>query len=428
MIDEASLSMIDRIDSAISTFQVDFGGLLESEGHARAGARMKLEERRSAMGQGMFGEPTPDDEGKSFLYQQLALIMEKIVAVASRASSSTEMALEARRRVLEAEILRGRSMHDEHQRMANALARSDNEVARIQTEQELEKETAENLYYWPTAALPPSAAPVDDLVADHLQLRSDYAQLQAKCEMLEEEIAGLVAETSASAAADVQAVTATTSGEGEGRPPPAQQPPPAADSQALEGALAAAGATLASGLVGDIGPDKAWDSVEKLLDTIEADARGVGGGGNGGRLPNAGADAPAVDVRAHHQPGAPIKRELSPTTTVQVAIGSLSLRDMKSAMSRERGSLKQRTSSSRGGSGVRRTNSARSVAHVSKVDWSDAGPDVQLRRGGSARSVERHLQRQRPDALSLQGLMQQEELTWQKSGPHSPRSRLPSVR
>lgn len=393
-IDEASLSMIDRIDQAIHGFQTDFGHFLEGEGHQRAGQQMRLDESRSSVAKGLFGAADELGKGKSFLYQQLNTLLSKMVAVLARAQSATSLAMEARRRVLESELIRSQTLKHDHQRLLSELAARSAETRAREEQQEAQQERNEELYNWPTAALPPSAAPVDDLVADHMQLRQAHSELQVRCELLEEEIATRVedaqharqdaaaaltealrgnknehgfdndgnGDTGAAAPLAGTDVNNAGAGVGLGAKGGSALPTPAS-ADAATNAVAVVNSrpgTAASrpsrppsakDIRQAVAADKGWADVEALLDATEADAR---------------------------------RKELSPTP-VQVAIGSLSLREMRSTFGRRassaHGQSKQhhqrpRSHSGRGG---RRghNNPNHPVEAVATLDWSGGSGDPQ---------------------------------------------------
>lgn len=139
MIDDASISMIDRIDQAIYNFQDDFGLFLESEGHSRAGNQMRAVDARSSVSKAFFGQAEEDDRDKSFLYQQLSLLLSKMVAVLARAQSATSLAMEARRRVLETELIRSQSLKNDHQHLLSELSARNTEARKEEAEKEKAK-------------------------------------------------------------------------------------------------------------------------------------------------------------------------------------------------------------------------------------------------------------------------------------------------
>ena len=154
MIDDASISMIDRIDQAIYNFQDDFGLFLESEGHSRAGNQMRAVDARSSVSKAFFGQAEEDDRDKSFLYQQLSLLLSKMVAVLARAQSATSLAMEARRRVLETELIRSQSLKNDHQHLLSELSARNTEARKEEAEKEKAEEKSQDLYNWPVTTPP----------------------------------------------------------------------------------------------------------------------------------------------------------------------------------------------------------------------------------------------------------------------------------
>lgn len=270
----------------------------------------------------------------------------------------------------------------------------------------------------PTAALPPSAAPVDDLVADHMQLRQAHSDLQSKCEMLEQEIARHVEEAEVSkenaAAAVAEALAATTSANGnagnqnsthddgngsskDGNAITAASSTPPASADTATNAVAAANSRPATATSRSSRPPsakdvqqaaaaaKAWADVESLLDATEADARRV---------------------------------ELSPTP-VQVAIGSLSLREMRgtfgsraSSASSTRSSQQKQRPQSRGGgsSGGRRghNNPNHPVEAMATLDWS-GDPQARRKGGGGGGEGRNRIVPPSHDALTFGDLLHREQ-------------------
>ena len=379
--------------------------------------------------------------------------MLKMVAVLARAQSATSLAMEARRRVLESEMIRSQTLKQDHQRVIAELATISAETRAREAQAEARQETNQELYNWPTAALPPSAAPVDDLVADHMQLRHAHSELQARCEMLEDEIArqaedaqnarndAAAALTEALAANDGGARNTDNGDAGAGAASPAgtdgTSTGPGASCNTAGGAGAAAGSALQTIASADAATDavagvnsrpatatarpsrppsakdmrqaaeadKAWADVEALLDATEADARRV---------------------------------ELSPTP-VQVAIGSLSLREMRgtfgsrgSSASSTRGQPQKqhrhRSHAASGGSfgrapqasvvgdgGSRRghNNPNHPVEAVATLDWSG---DPEARRSKHGRGRKQTTQPPSHSALTFSDLLHREQHKQRRGG------------